>query len=89
MTSPKITTPEQAVERLRELHRLMPPSVFGEIADVVEKLQARIDEITSAVKSSKMDFADVKFQRDALLEMTWLDLPGEPYESTEGWERRD
>ena len=29
----------------------------------------------------------MKKQRDALLEMTWLDLPAEPCESIEEWKR--
>lgn len=48
------------------------------------------------IKILKMQAADLRFQRDALLEMTWLDLPAEPSESThlwrklfaEGWERK-
>jgi hypothetical protein len=163
---PKITTPEQAVERLRELHRLMPPSVFGEIADVVEALKTEVEglrrilhlrkktasetmlglinmvdnaetakqmscaELSEALRrkigdqtpmdkleydlieeaagrleflldqsdidKAVMDAVDLKRQRDALLEMTWLDMPSEPTESIaqwrrlfeEGWERR-
>lgn len=42
------------------------------------------------------ELAYVRLQRDALLEITWLDLPAEPCESTarwrelfaQGWERR-
>lgn len=45
---------------------------------------------------TKGELAYMKLQRDALLEMTWLDLPDEPHESTaqwraqfnEGWVRR-
>lgn len=48
------------------------------------------------IVSLKMELADVKLQRNALLEMTWLDLPSEPIESTakwraefeKGWERK-
>lgn len=44
----------------------------------------------------KAELAYVRLQRDALLEMTWLDLPSEPCESIamwrklfeEGWERK-
>lgn len=49
------------------------------------------------IRNLKYELACVKFQRDALLEMTWLDLPAEPDEEStkewkrlfdEGWERK-
>jgi hypothetical protein len=45
MSEPKITTPEQAIERLRELQSqiIHGPKVFGEIADVVEELLLRYE----------------------------------------------
>lgn len=41
----------------------------------LEKLLARANE----------EMAYLRLQRDALLEMTWLDLPSEPNESTKRW----
>lgn len=46
---------------------------------------------------TKAELAYVRLQRDALLEMTWLDLPSEPTESIakwrmefeKGWERKE
>lgn len=55
-------------------------------------------DLETELQNLKYEFARVKFQRDALLEMTWLDLPGNGAEeecTTEwreqfeaGWERR-
>lgn len=42
-------------------------------------------KLEQQVRTLKMERADLKFQRDALLEMTWLDLPAEPHESTAKW----
>ncbi len=43
-------------------------------------LDAKIAEL-------KCELAYVRLQRDALLDMTWLDLPAEPSESTAEWRR--
>lgn len=48
-------------------------------------------------EAAELERAYLKFQRDALLEITWLDLPDEPHESTnrwreefqKGWARKD
>jgi len=43
-------------------------------------LDAKIAEL-------KCELAYVRLQRDALLDMTWLDMPAEPSESTAEWRR--
>jgi len=53
--------------------------------DVREKQIVWLNKGNAALK---FEMACVKFQRDALLEMTWLDLPAEPnHESTKMWKR--
>ena len=56
-----------------------------------------VDALERENKALKYELACVKFQRDALLEMTWLDLPDESDEESirewkclfvEGWERK-
>lgn len=59
------------------------------------------DQLTSDLMKEnsklKAELAYLKLQRDSLLDMTWLDLPDEPSESTakwkelfnKGWERRE
>lgn len=48
---------------------------------------AEVDEqaTKSELNALKMEVADLRLQRDALLEMTWLDLPNDPRESTQRW----
>lgn len=43
------------------------------------------EEMATEIAHLKLELADVRFQRDRLLEMTWLDLPAEPCESTVKW----
>jgi len=52
------------------------------------RLLARLCSQSSQLKRLKYELACVKFQRDALLDMTWLDQPGDDdEESTEEWRR--
>jgi hypothetical protein len=47
-----------------------------------------VDKLERQNKALKYELACVKFQRDALLRMTWLDLPDDSdEESTKEWER--
>lgn len=64
------------------------------IEEAAGRLQHLIDQ--SDIDNAVMNAVELKRQRDALLEMTWLDLPSEPTETIaqwrklfeEGWERR-
>lgn len=47
-------------------------------ADFAKKLERQRD-------AARAELAYMKLQRDRLLEITWLDLPGEPHESTQRW----
>ena len=61
------------------------------------RLLARLCSQSSRLKRIKYELACVKLQRDALLDMTWLDQPGDDDEEStkewrrlfdEGWERK-
>ena len=61
------------------------------------RLLARLCSQSSQLKRLKYELACVKLQRDALLDMTWLDQPGDDDEESteelrrlfnEGWERK-
>lgn len=75
-----VTTPAEAVAELRTMQTqiIHGSNIFGDIADIIEALEKQRS-------AAKLDAADYKLQRDALLEMTWLDLPSEPTESTQKW----
>jgi hypothetical protein len=55
------------------------------------------ESLKKQLLESKAEEAYLRLQRDALLEITWLDLPDDPSESTakwkelfaRGWERRE
>lgn len=57
----------------------------------------RILSLETQLNKIKAEFAYVRLQRDALLEIAWLDLPSEPSESIakwreefeKGWERKE
>lgn len=61
--------------------------------DLTEEAASRVDSIPALL----MENAELRLQRDFLLELTWLDLPGDPTESTakwraefeKGWTRRE
>lgn len=51
-------------------------------------IQSAIDQATAAKEREgrwKEKCAYATYERDKLLELTWLDLPGEPSESTKAW----
>ena len=61
------------------------------------RLLARLCSQSSQLKRLKYELACVKLQRDALLDMTWLDQPGDDDEESteelrrlfdEGWKRK-
>lgn len=53
------------------------------IAEAKEKAYLQMEKDLAYCKS---EFAYMKLQRDKLLEITWLDLPDEPNESTRKWQ---
>lgn len=66
------------------------------LQDQIAELKGQLEVAEAARDNAKLAAAEYKYQRDKLLEITWLDLPGEPHESTckwreefnAGWERR-
>lgn len=44
--------------------------------------------IADEINRLKGELAYMKLQRDRLLEITWLDLPDEPHESTQAWQEQ-
>jgi hypothetical protein len=74
-------------------------SIPNEVACVVAKLRAEVDAIEEWKKQHgdpAKDMAQLRAQRDALLEIAWLDTPDEPHETAtqwrvefgKGWERK-
>jgi hypothetical protein len=54
--------------------------------DVLDLIRSAIDKSRAGeIASLKCELSYMKLQRDALLDITWLDLPGEPSESTRLW----
>lgn len=61
------------------------------------ELLLKIAALTTERDEARAELAYIRLQRDRLLEVTWLDLPGEPDESTarwreefeKGWVRKD
>jgi regulator of replication initiation timing len=86
---------EQERDQLRaELDELQESMTHAEMeisdrGELLASLRAQLEE-------ARTEMAYLKLQRDRLLEITWLDLPAEPSESTsrwqdlfnEGWERK-
>lgn len=75
--------------------------IFLWSANAAEQIEAAMQdpfaEINEQIQTLRAELAYVTLQRDALLEMTWLDLPDEPSESVKrwkeqfekGWERKE
>jgi hypothetical protein len=87
-------------DALQEAHTTAGGTVFVWRPNAAEQIEAAIQpwiEIRDAARKAALaELAYVTLQRDALLEITWLDLPADPCESTsrwrelfaQGWERR-
>lgn len=60
-------------------------ALFGETLPYNPDRALAIRTMQELTLKLKEKLAYLHLQRDALLEITWLDLPGEPHESTERW----
>lgn len=79
----------RALGRAAAHHSVIDRETWKKAMDAeLEEAWAREEKLEAEIKHLKGELAYMKLQRDRLLEITWLDGPSEPWESTSQWQEQ-